>query len=135
MSKEAAKRALLGRSILTIESGRVSGRAQSPMVHGTGEWEDLIDVGQKDDTLTGDRTIEGTLGMTEFGKLLVLLGVMLAVTGVVLMLLGRTHLPGRLPGDFVYRGKHTTVYFPLATSILLSVVLSLVLYAIGRWRR
>ena len=73
--------------------------------------------------------------MTEFGELLVLLGAMLAVSGVVLILLGRTHLPGRLPGDFVYRGKHTTVYFPLATSILLSVVLSLVLYAIGRWRR
>jgi hypothetical protein len=95
----------------------------------------LIDVGQTDDVLTSDRTIERTLGMTEFGKLLVLLGVMLAVAGIVLMLLGRTHLPGRLPGDFVYRGKHTTVYFPLATSILLSVVLSLVLYAIGRWRR
>lgn len=73
--------------------------------------------------------------MTEFGKLLVLLGAMLAVAGMLLMLLGRIHLPGRLPGDFVYRGKHTTVYFPLATSILLSVVLSLVLYAIGRWRR
>jgi hypothetical protein len=95
----------------------------------------LIDVGQTDDVLTSDRTIEGALGMTEFGKLLVLLGAMLAVAGVVLILLGRTHLPGRLPGDFVYRGKHTTVYFPLATSILLSVVLSLVLYAIGRWRR
>jgi len=75
------------------------------------------------------------LGMTELGKLLVFLGVMMAVAGVVLMLLGRTHLPGRLPGDFVYRGKHGIVYFPLATSILLSVVLSLVLYAIGRWQR
>ena len=73
--------------------------------------------------------------MTDLGKLLVFLGVVLAVAGLVLMLLGRAHLPGRLPGDFVYRGKHTTVYFPLATSLLLSVVLSLVLYAIGRWRR
>jgi len=73
--------------------------------------------------------------MTEIGKMLVFLGVLLAVAGILLMLLGRAHLPGRLPGDFVYRGKHTTVYFPLATSLLLSVVLSLVLYVIGRWRR
>ncbi|HEY6339611.1 MAG TPA: DUF2905 domain-containing protein [Candidatus Sulfotelmatobacter sp.] len=73
--------------------------------------------------------------MTEFGKVLVFLGIVLAAAGIVLMLLGRTHLPGRLPGDFVYRGKHTTVYFPLATSLLLSVVLSLVLYVIARWRR
>jgi phosphatidylglycerophosphate synthase len=73
--------------------------------------------------------------MTEFGKLLVFLGAVLAAAGIVLMLLGRAHLPGRLPGDFVYRGKNTTVYFPLATSLLLSVVLSVVLYLIGRWRR
>jgi hypothetical protein len=40
-----------------------------------------------------------------------------------------------LPGDIVYRGKNTTFYFPLATSILISVALSLVLYVIGRIRR
>jgi len=52
------------------------------------------------------------------------------------MLLGKTNLPlGRLPGDILYRGKHTTFYFPLATSIVLSVVLSLVLYLLGRIRR
>jgi hypothetical protein len=51
------------------------------------------------------------------------------------MLLGRTHVPiGRLPGDIVYRGKHTTFYFPLMTSILLSVVLSLLLYFVSRIR-
>ena len=51
------------------------------------------------------------------------------------MLLGRTHLPlGRLPGDIVYRGKHTTFYFPLMTSILVSVVLSLLFYIVGRIR-
>jgi hypothetical protein len=74
--------------------------------------------------------------MADFGKLLVLLGVILAVAGMVMVLLGRTGLPlGRLPGDFLYRGKNTTFYFPLATSLLLSVVLSLVLYLIGRFRR
>jgi hypothetical protein len=74
--------------------------------------------------------------MTELGKLLVVLGGILLVAGVVLVLLGRTNLPiGRLPGDILYRGKNTTFYFPLATSIVLSVLLSLILYVIGRWRR
>jgi len=62
-------------------------------------------------------------------------GLVIVVIGLVLMLLGRTNLPiGRLPGDILYRGKHTTFYFPLATSILLSVVVSVVLYVIGRIR-
>lgn len=74
--------------------------------------------------------------MNETGKLLIVLGVVLVVAGVILVVLGRTQLPiGRLPGDIVYRGKNTTFYFPLATSILLSVVLSLVLYLISRFRR
>jgi hypothetical protein len=65
--------------------------------------------------------------------MLVGLGLVIAVVGLALMLLGRTNLPiGRLPGDILYRGKHTTFYFPLATSILVSVVLSVVLYLIGK---
>ena len=73
--------------------------------------------------------------MTDIGKMLVILGIGIAVAGLVFMLLGRTNLPlGRLPGDILYRGKHTTFYFPLATSIVLSVVLSLVLYLLGRFR-
>jgi hypothetical protein len=55
--------------------------------------------------------------VTEIGKMLVILGLLVAVTG-----------------DIVYRGKHTTFYFPLATSILLSVVLTLVLCLVGRFR-
>ena len=74
--------------------------------------------------------------MTELGKLLVGLGAVIVVVRIVLMVLGRTNLPlGRLPGDFLYRGKNTTVYFPLATSVVLSVVLSIVLYLVSRWRR
>ena len=74
--------------------------------------------------------------MTDLGKLLVVLGGILLVAGVVLVLSGRANLAiGRLPGDILYRGKNTTFYFPLATSIVLSVLLSLILYVIGRWRR
>ena len=73
--------------------------------------------------------------MSEMGKALVVLGLLLAAVGAAFLLLGRTNIPfGRLPGDILYRGKHTTFYFPLATSILVSVVLSLVLYLIGRFR-
>jgi len=74
--------------------------------------------------------------MGDFGRLLILCGAVLLVIGVAILLLGRTNLPiGRLPGDIFYRGKNTTFYFPLATSILLSLVLSIVLYVIGRFRR
>jgi hypothetical protein len=74
--------------------------------------------------------------MNELGKLLIFLGVILLVAGIILAGLGRTNLPlGRLPGDILYRGKHTTFYFPLATSILISIVLSLVLYFVNHWRK
>ena len=74
--------------------------------------------------------------MAELGRLFVVLGIALIVIGGIILLLGRTGLPiGRLPGDILYRGKHTTFYFPLATSILISVVLSVVLFLVGRMKR
>ena len=74
--------------------------------------------------------------MSDIGKLLVLVGGLVVLAGLVVMLLGKTGLPlGRLPGDIVYRGKNTVFYFPLATSILLSVALSLILYVVSRFRR
>ena len=61
---------------------------------------------------------------------------LLLVAGGLLLLLGRTGLPlGRLPGDISYRGKNMSVYFPLGTSILVSVLLSLVFYLLSRFRR
>jgi len=74
--------------------------------------------------------------MAEIGRLLVILGVALLVIGGIVMLLGRSGLSlGRLPGDILYRGKNTTFYFPLATSILLSVVLSAIMFLISRFKR
>jgi len=74
--------------------------------------------------------------MGDLGRMLVFLGGILLVVGLVLILAGKVNLPiGRLPGDIVYRGKNTTFYFPLMTSILLSVILSLVLYVVNRMRR
>jgi Protein of unknown function (DUF2905) len=74
--------------------------------------------------------------VNDFGKMLVVVGGLIVLAGLVLVLIGKTSLPlGRLPGDIYYRGKNTTFYFPLATSILLSVALSLVLYVVSRFRR
>jgi Protein of unknown function (DUF2905) len=74
--------------------------------------------------------------MAELGKLLIFLGAILITAGVLVFFLGRTHLPlGRLPGDLVFRGKNTTFYFPLTTSIVLSLLLSLFWYLVGRFRR
>jgi ribose/xylose/arabinose/galactoside ABC-type transport system permease subunit len=71
--------------------------------------------------------------MSDLGRVLIGLGLLLVVVGAVVMLAGKTGLPlGRLPGDFTWRGRHTTVYFPLATSILISVVLSLALWLMRR---
>jgi len=74
--------------------------------------------------------------MADLGRVLVLVGAVAIVAGLVFILLGRADIPlGRLPGDIVYRGKNSTFYFPLATSILVSVVLSVVMYLVGRLRK
>lgn len=73
--------------------------------------------------------------MNELGKMLLGLGLLLVVIGSVLLLAGRFGLPlGRLPGDFAYKGKGYSVYFPLGTCILISLVLSTILYLISHFR-
>jgi hypothetical protein len=73
--------------------------------------------------------------MSDVGKLLLFLGGIMALIGAVLLFAGKFHLPlGRLPGDFTYRGKNTIAYFPLATSIVISVVLSLIIWLVNRLR-
>ena len=65
-----------------------------------------------------------------------MLGLLLIVAGVLVLVLGRIRLPfGRLPGDIAYRGKNFSFYFPAASSLVLSILLSLVLYLIARFRR
>jgi hypothetical protein len=68
------------------------------------------------------------------GKLLILVGIALVGAGVLWTLGGRVGL-GRLPGDIVVRGERSTLYFPLATCLVLSVLFSLVLWFVQRWGR
>jgi hypothetical protein len=66
------------------------------------------------------------------GKLLIVLGLIIAAIGVLFFLGGKIPWLGRLPGDFCYKGKHVTFYFPLASSILASIILSILLYLFFR---
>ena len=67
------------------------------------------------------------------GRLLIFAGVVLIAGGVIVLLLERAHLPlGRLPGDLIWRGKNTTVYFPIVTCVLLSLLGTLILWFINR---
>ena len=76
------------------------------------------------------------VAVSDLGKMLMVFGAVLLGAGVLLTFAGRWNLPlGRLPGDIVYRGKNTVFYFPLATSLLISIVLSLIFYLIGRVQR
>jgi Protein of unknown function (DUF2905) len=74
--------------------------------------------------------------MNDLGRLLIGLGLVLLIAGGLVLLLGRTGIPlGKLPGDFSYRGRNLSIYLPLGTSVLLSAVLSLILYLFARFRR
>ncbi|OZI10247.1 hypothetical protein CEW92_18095 [Bacillaceae bacterium SAS-127] len=68
--------------------------------------------------------------MSGIGKTLMVLGVAIFVIGLVMQFVKI----GRLPGDIFIKKGNTTFYFPIMTSILVSVVLSLVFYVIGKWK-
>lgn len=70
--------------------------------------------------------------MTEIGKLLLITGLVLAALGGLMLLGGRLSFLGRLPGDLTWRKGNVTVYFPLVTSLLVSVLLSGLLWLIRR---
>lgn len=67
------------------------------------------------------------------GRLLIVVGIVLVCIGFLLVLVEKANLPlGGLPGDIVLRGKHSTVYFPIVTCLLLSVLASVVLWLLNR---
>jgi hypothetical protein len=68
---------------------------------------------------------------SSLGKILMFLGLVLVVLGGILVLLPKVPWLGRLPGDFYYQGEKFRFYFPLATSIIISLLLTL-LFALFR---
>jgi len=70
--------------------------------------------------------------MNDIGRILVALGLLIALVGVILLFVGRVPWLGRLPGDIYVQRGNWSFYFPLATSLLLSIALSLVFFLFGR---
>jgi DUF2905 family protein len=70
--------------------------------------------------------------MMDLGKTLILLGAVIIAAGMVFLLLGRVPWIGRLPGDIVIRRDDFVFVLPLTSSLLLSAILSLVLYLLRR---
>lgn len=69
----------------------------------------------------------------QIGRFLIITGLVLVALGVVFVALNKLNIPlGHLPGDMVWRGRHTTVYFPLVTCILLSLLGTLLLWLFTR---
>ncbi len=72
------------------------------------------------------------LDFSGFGKILIIIGVVIAGLGVLILLGGKIPWLGKLPGDFFFKSKNSTFYFPLATSIIISVILTIILMFINR---
>ena len=70
--------------------------------------------------------------MQQIGKVLMMTGGVILLIGAILMLSGRIPWFGRLPGDILIEKKNFTVYFPLATSILISILLTILFWLFGR---
>jgi hypothetical protein len=70
--------------------------------------------------------------MPDLGKSLIVIGLIIAVIGVILTFAGRIPWLGRLPGDIYIKRENFTFYFPLVTSILISAVLSLILWLLRK---
>ena len=69
------------------------------------------------------------------GRLLIFAGLLLVCLGAAVVAIEKINLPlGRLPGDIVWRGKRTSIYFPVVTCLLISLVSSLVLWIAGKLR-
>jgi len=71
--------------------------------------------------------------MHHFGRILIGLGLILIITGAVVILLDKAGLSiGKLPGDIVYQKGRTTIYLPIATSVLLSLLLTIIFWIFRR---
>ena len=73
--------------------------------------------------------------LREFGRMLLLFGGLFVLVGALFYFGGKLPLRlGRLPGDIIHRGEHTTFYFPIVTCLVLSAVISVFVWLISRFR-
>lgn len=70
--------------------------------------------------------------MNDLGRTLIVIGLVITLAGLVLLFFGRMPGLGRMPGDFAIHRGNWTFYVPIGTSILLSVLLTLILWLVGR---
>lgn len=70
--------------------------------------------------------------MTDLGKSLILIGGLIVLIGLAVSLLGKIPGLGKLPGDILIKKENITLYFPLATCILLSLIISILMHFFGK---
>ncbi|MCU1306377.1 MAG: hypothetical protein JWN45_1072 [Acidobacteriaceae bacterium] len=71
--------------------------------------------------------------MPSFGRILISIGLIITAAGLVVLFLNRFNVPmGHLPGDITFTGKNVTVYFPIVTCIVISIVLSVIFWILNR---
>ncbi len=66
--------------------------------------------------------------VSQIGKMLILFGGIIVLVGIILLSFGKIPFLGKLPGDIIIQKKNFTFYFPIATSLILSLLLSLLFY-------
>jgi hypothetical protein len=67
-------------------------------------------------------------------KIIIILGIVLVAIGIVLLFIEKIPFLGKLPGDILIKKEHFTFYFPLTTSIIISIIISLILYLVGKFK-
>ncbi len=72
--------------------------------------------------------------VNDLAKIIIILGIVLIIAGLVILFIPKLPFLGKLPGDIVIKRQNFTFYFPLATSIVISIIISLILYLIGKFK-
>jgi multisubunit Na+/H+ antiporter MnhC subunit len=71
--------------------------------------------------------------MPSIGRVLIGIGLVITAVGLLFLFLGRLNVPvGRLPGDITYTGRNITIYFPIVTCLVISIVISIVFWLLNR---
>lgn len=70
------------------------------------------------------------MGFEEFGKILIFVGILIVISGVIIFFIGRNFSIKKLPGDIFYKNEKITVFFPIVSMIVISIILTIVVNVI-----